>query len=101
LYVIATEPATQTVIVGQGDDLLRTSFFADRVNWISVASLDEPMRVQVKIRNKHAAADATLVPTGDPLRAEVVFDVAQRAVTPGQAAVFYQGDVVTGGGWIE
>jgi tRNA-uridine 2-sulfurtransferase len=101
LYVIATEPATQTVVVGKGDDLLRGSFFADRVNWISIERLMEPVRAQVKIRNKHVAADAKLLPTGDPYRAEVVFDNAQRAVTPGQAAVFYQGDVVVGGGWIE
>jgi tRNA-specific 2-thiouridylase len=53
----------------------------------------------VKIRNKHAGADATLYPAGDGV--EVVFDEAQRAVTPGQGAVFYDGDLVLGGGWIE
>ena len=99
--MIATEPATQTVVVGHGDDLLRRDFFADRVNWISIERLVQPTRVQVKIRNKHLAADATLVPTTDLYRTQVVFDIAQRAVTPGQAAVFYQGDVVVGGGWIE
>jgi tRNA-specific 2-thiouridylase len=101
LYVIATEPATQTVIVGKGDDLLRDSCFANDVNWISVAALEEPVRAQVKIRNKHVAAPATLHPTGDSARADVRFDTPQRAVTPGQAAVFYQGDVVLGGGWID
>jgi tRNA-uridine 2-sulfurtransferase len=69
------------------------------VNWISIAGIDGPTRAQVKIRNKHAGAAATLLPAGD--RVEVVFDVAQRAVTPGQGAVFYDGDVVLGGGWID
>jgi tRNA-specific 2-thiouridylase len=101
LYVIATNPSTQTVVVGGTDELLQPGCFTKDVNWISVDRLHEPMRVQVKIRNKHAAADATVLPTSEPLRAEVRFDARQRAVTPGQAAVFYQDDVVVGGGWIE
>jgi tRNA-uridine 2-sulfurtransferase len=101
LYVIATEPATQTVIVGGNDDLLRPSCVAKDVNWISIDRLLAPMRVEVKIRNKHTAADATIIPTGDPFRADVRFDQPQRAVTPGQGAVFYRGEVVVGGGWIE
>jgi tRNA-specific 2-thiouridylase len=101
LYVIATEPATQTVVVGRGDDLHRDSCVTKDVNWISIPRLSEPMRAQVKIRNKHVAAGATIFPSGDDNRAEVRFDDAQRAVTPGQAAVFYQGEVVAGGGWIE
>jgi tRNA-specific 2-thiouridylase len=89
------------VIVGSNDDLLRDRFFARDVNWISIAGVNTPVRAQVKIRNKHAAAPATLFATGDPARAEVVFDEPQRAVTPGQGAVFYDGDLVLGGGWIE
>jgi tRNA-specific 2-thiouridylase len=58
------------------------------------------VRAQVKIRNKHAAAPATIHPTADPGSVEVVFDEPQRAVTPGQGAVFYLGDLVLGGGWI-
>ncbi|HWC97353.1 MAG TPA: tRNA 2-thiouridine(34) synthase MnmA [Candidatus Sulfopaludibacter sp.] len=100
LYVIATDPASQRVVVGGNDDLLRDRFFAKDVNWISIAGVDTPRRAQVKIRNKHAAAAATLYATEDACRVEVVFDEAQRAVTPGQGAVFYDGELVLGGGWI-
>jgi tRNA-uridine 2-sulfurtransferase len=101
LYVISTDPASQTVVVGGNDDLLCPRFVARDVNWISIAGVDRPLRAEVKIRNKHAAAKATLYPAGEPTRVEVVFDEAQRAVTPGQGAVFYDGDLVLGGGWIE
>ncbi|HXK07508.1 MAG TPA: tRNA 2-thiouridine(34) synthase MnmA [Verrucomicrobiae bacterium] len=101
LYVIATDPASQRVVVGGNDDLLRARFFAADVNWVSIAGVGDPVRAQVKIRNKHAAAPATLYAADDPGRVEVVFDEPQRAVTPGQGAVFYAGDLVLGGGWIE
>lgn len=101
LYVIATEASSQRVIVGRNDDLMRESLTACDVNWVSVAPIHEQRRAAVKIRNKHAAAPATLIPTGNDLRLEVRFDSPQRAVTPGQAAVFYDGDLVLGGGWIE
>jgi tRNA-specific 2-thiouridylase len=103
LYVIATEPASQRVIVGRTQDLLRATLSAKDMNWISIAPPnDAPLRAQVKIRNRHAAADATISPVGnDATRIEVRFDEPQRAVTPGQAAVLYDGDLVLGGGWIE
>jgi tRNA-uridine 2-sulfurtransferase len=100
LYVIATEPETQRVIVGGHDDLLRGRFLARQVNWISIAPPGGPVRAEVKIRNKHEAAPATLLPTDSPERVEVVFDEPQRAVTPGQGAVFYDDELVLGGGWI-
>jgi tRNA-specific 2-thiouridylase len=100
LYVISTDPQTQRVVVGGNDDLLCGRFSAGRVNWISIEGVRAPVRAQVKIRNKHAAAPATLHPTADPTSVEVVFDEPQRAVTPGQGAVFYDGDLVLGGGWI-
>jgi tRNA-specific 2-thiouridylase len=100
LYVIATEPATQRVVVGRNDDLLRKRLTAREVNWVSVAEPRAPLRVEVKIRNRHVPAPATLHAM-EGARAEVVFDEPQRAVTPGQAAVFYQADRVLGGGWIE
>ena len=107
LYVIATEPASQRVIVGRNEDLLRARLSAKDMNWISIAPPISPLRAQVKIRNKHAAADATITPIGnndnnnDAARVEIRFDQPQRAVTPGQAAVLYAGDLVLGGGWIE
>ena len=101
LYVISTDPATQRVTVGSGDRLYRASLIASNVNWISWEGLATPARAQVKIRNRHEAAAATLNPTAGPDRVEVHFDEPQRAVTPGQGAVFYDGDLVLGGGWIE
>jgi tRNA-specific 2-thiouridylase len=101
LYVISTEPATQRVLVGSDSDLKRSRMIAHAVNWVSIAPVEEPRRADVKIRNKHVAASATLVPTADAARIEVRFDEGQRAITPGQAAVFYDGDLVLGGGWIE
>lgn len=100
LYVIATDPQSQRVTVGRNDELLRASLTARDVNWVSIAELHAPVRAAVKIRNRHAAAPATVYPTEDA-RVEVRFDEPQRAVTPGQAAVFYDGDLVLGGGWIE
>ncbi len=101
LYVISTEPASQRVIVGGNQALLRNKLAARQVNWVSIEAPREPRPAQVKIRNKHEAASAMLTPSCDPTRITVEFDAPQRAVTPGQAAVFYDGDLVLGGGWIE
>jgi tRNA-specific 2-thiouridylase len=101
LYVIATKPEEQVVVVGSEDELLCPRFFAKDVNWISIAPPAGPIRATVKIRNKHTPAVATLYAAGCSTRVEVVFDEPQRAVTPGQGAVFYDGSLVLGGGWIE
>ena len=100
LYVISTEPETRRVVVGRGDELLRKRLTAREMNWISIAPIEAPRRAQVKIRNRHLAAGATIAPL-DGNRIEAVFDEPQRAVTPGQAAVLYDQDTVLGGGWIE
>ncbi|MEQ1948777.1 MAG: tRNA 2-thiouridine(34) synthase MnmA [Bryobacteraceae bacterium] len=101
LYVISTEPATRRVVIGRNDDLLRASTTVRDVNWISIAAPAAPVRAEVKIRNKHVAAAATIYPLLEPGRVEIHFDETQRAVTPGQGAVFYSGELVLGGGWIE
>ncbi len=101
LYVIETNPATQRVVVGRNEQLLRGSLTTREVNWLSISQITTARRAQVKIRNKHVASPATLFPTATPERVDVRFDEPQRAVTPGQAAVFYDGDLVLGGGWIE
>jgi tRNA-specific 2-thiouridylase len=100
LYVISTDAATQRVVVGGNDELLRGRFMARQVNWISIEGITGPTGAQVKIRNKHVAAPAVLHPAAGATAVEVVFDQPQRAVTPGQGAVFYDGDLVLGGGWI-
>jgi tRNA-specific 2-thiouridylase len=101
LYVIATEPATRRVVVGANDDLLRDRAFVRDVNWISISEPAGPVRAEVKIRNRHAAAAATVEPAAGSTRVRIRFDEPQRAVTPGQGAVFYSGELVLGGGWIE
>lgn len=101
LYVISTEPATRRVVVGRGNELQTPSFTAREVNWISIPAISAPRRAEVRIRNRHVPAPATLYPVGDDTRVEVRFDEPQRAVTPGQGAVFYDGDLVLGGGWID
>jgi tRNA-specific 2-thiouridylase len=101
LYVIATDVMTQRVTVGASEQLFRSKLTANNVNWISWPDLAAPARAQVKIRHRHEAATATLYPTAKPNQVNVQFDQPQRAVTPGQGAVFYDGDLVLGGGWIE
>ena len=100
LYVIATDPKTQTVTVGSNDALLRSTLIACDINWLSWEGLAAPARARVRIRNRHVPAPATLYPLAGG-KVEVRFDEPQRAITPGQGAVFYAADLVVGGGWIE
>jgi tRNA-specific 2-thiouridylase len=87
------------VVVGSSEELYSKTLRARRVNLIAVGEIDKHMRVSVKIRHRHEPAAATLEQSGDD-EILLTFDEAQRAVTPGQAAVFYDGDLVVGGGWI-
>ena len=99
LYVTRIDAGTNTVVVGPREALDQTRFEVASVNWISGAPPAAPIRAHVQIRHRHAAAPASVAPVGDA-SARVVLDVPQPAVTPGQAAVFYDGDDVIGGGWI-
>jgi tRNA-specific 2-thiouridylase len=103
-YVADLDPATNRVIVGDADDLVTEEFEIDRVNWHPVAAsadpgYSNPIEATVKIRYSHPGTGATVTPL-DNRRAHVRLQQAQRGVTPGQAAVLYDGDIVLGGGWI-
>ncbi|HSY35372.1 MAG TPA: tRNA 2-thiouridine(34) synthase MnmA [Acidobacteriaceae bacterium] len=99
LYVLKIHPDSHKVEVGPDDQLLSTRLTANRLNWVSIPEPTQPIRVAIKIRHRHEPAPATLRVTG-PDTIEAIFDEPQRAITPGQSAVFYQGDEVAGGGWI-
>ncbi|MGA2166720.1 MAG: tRNA 2-thiouridine(34) synthase MnmA [Terracidiphilus sp.] len=99
LYVLNIDPASHRVTVGADAELATRSLRARRLNWISIPALTGPMRVRAKIRHRHEPAWAKLEPVG-PDEVLATFDEPQRAVTPGQSAVFYDGDEVVGGGWI-
>jgi tRNA-specific 2-thiouridylase len=99
LYVIQINNETRQVVVGKDEDLYSRTLRAQDVNLISRAEIGKPMRVTVKIRHKHQPAPAMIEGSGSEV--QVTFDEPQRAITPGQAAVFYDGDIVVGGGWIE
>src|SRR5437660_140230 len=96
LYVIQLKGDTRQVVVGNQDELYSRTLRVHRINLISVDELREPMRVEVKIRHRHEAAAAVIESSGQN-EILVSFDTPQRAITPGQAAVFYDGDVVVGG----
>lgn len=99
-YVIDINPQENTVVIGTDDELLDDELVASTINWISTDKLEAPRKIQAKIRYNHVPADATVYPyESDTVR--VVFKEPQRAITPGQAVVFYDDDTVVGGGWIE
>ena len=99
IYVLAIDPEENRVVVGEDDALRSVSFEMEGVNWISIAEPAAPVRAEVKIRHKHDPAPAAAVALPSQ-RARITFEQPQRAVTPGQAAVIYDGDIVLAGGWI-
>jgi tRNA-specific 2-thiouridylase len=99
LYVLAIDTTAQKVTVGPREALEKIDLDATDVNWISGRAPDGPLRVTARIRHRHKDAPATVTSLGDG-RAKAVFDAPQTAIAPGQAVVFYQDQVVVGGGWI-
>lgn len=98
-YVTAIDASNNEITIGPESELLHGGLVADRVRW-HIDPPSAPIRARVQIRYHHDAAPATIEP-GDGDAVRVRFDEPQRAITPGQAAVFYDGDIVVGGGWIE
>jgi tRNA-specific 2-thiouridylase len=106
LYVLRIEPDSRRLVVGADRELFRDSCEVEGVNWIAFERANAPLRARVKIRHRHEPATAWVELSAggeahtDSSLVRVRFDVRQRAITPGQAAVFYDGDRVLGGGWI-
>ena len=99
VYVVDIRPDTNTIVVGDDEDLLRDRLIADGVNWQSMETPAGEVRGQAKIRYRQEATPAVITP-GEPGVARVAFEHPQRAVTPGQSVVFYDGETVLGGGII-
>jgi tRNA-specific 2-thiouridylase len=100
LFVVGIDPELNRVIVGTKDELPGMSFIAGRTNWIACDYPTGPFETAARIRYRHRESPAIVTPLGDG-RVRVDFQEPQRAITPGQAVVFYDGDIVVGGGWIE
>lgn len=99
VFVVAIRPETNEIVIGENDDVFSTKLYANNINLMSVDKIEEPIRARAKIRYSHEGADCTIRMADDGLL-ECVFDEKQRAVTPGQALVIYDGDYVLGGGTI-
>src|SRR5258705_12604232 len=100
LYVVKIDVPRNQLVVGGKSELYGKSLTAKGVNWIAIVQPEQPLRANVRIRYRANEAAATIIPT-EAGRVRVEFDEAQTAITPGQAAVFYDGDALVGGGWIE
>lgn len=99
LYVVSVDAESNRVVVGDEADLSRSEFLVRDCNWIAWETPPKEFRAAARIRHRHAGATATVRP-GANETAAVILDAPARAVTPGQACVFYDGDLVLGGGWI-
>jgi tRNA-specific 2-thiouridylase len=100
LYVIGIDAGKNQVVVGDRDAAQIPEFTVQRVNWVSIAPPSAPIQAEVQIRYRSQPEAATIIPLGND-RVKVVFDQPQFSVTPGQAAVWYHGDILLGGGVIE
>lgn len=100
MFVVTINPESNTVVLGNADEVFSSSLTASDLNFISINELNDDMRVKAKIRYSAREASATISPLPDK-KAKVVFDEPQRAITPGQSIVFYDEDTVIGGGVID
>jgi tRNA-specific 2-thiouridylase len=100
LYVVGIDAGSAEVTVGPREALDRGTLTASRVNWISGETPQRAIRAHARVRYRHKEAAATITPLAGE-RAQIVFDEPQSAITPGQAVVFFDEDVVLGGGWID
>ena len=100
LYVIAIDGDKNTVVVGSREHLYERELIATNTSWITRERLDRPIEVRAKLRSRHLSSDATVLPLSGR-KVKVIFRLPQKAITPGQAVVFYQGEEVIGGGWIK
>lgn len=100
LYVTKIERLKNQIIVGEIEQLEQPEFTAKGVNWVAFDEPSEAVRAEVRVRYRHEPEPATIYALPEN-RARIVFDEPQRAITPGQATVFYRGEEVVGGGWIE
>ncbi len=100
LYVVRIDVRNNRIVVGTKSDVLKGSLIAEKVNWISIDPPSRPLKVSAKIRYNHKKASAVLSRGGNG-NVKVEFDHPQEAPTPGQAVVFYDRDIVIGGGWIK
>jgi tRNA-specific 2-thiouridylase len=99
-YVLRIDQEQNQLVIGSKSELATTECLVTQINWIRIELPDKPISVQTRIRYRHQEAESTLTPLDDE-SAKVHFSEPQYAITPGQAAVFYQGERVLGGGWIE
>ena len=99
-YVTDIDPEKNTITIGPKEGLFQDELLASKLNWISIEKTDQPLKVKAKIRYVHLEEQATVTPVNTD-EVYVKFEKPQRAITPGQIVVFYQGDVVVGAGTIE
>lgn len=100
MYVVGMDVKNNNVILGDENEVFSDKLVAYDLNFISIDTLEEPMRVKAKIRYSAKEADAVIIPI-EKDKVQIKFDIPQRAITPGQSVVFYEGDVVVGGGIIQ
>ena len=99
VFVTEIRPQTNEVVIGESQDVFGHEVYAKQLNFMGISDLTEPMEAEAKIRYNHRGAPCRIEKIGEDL-VKCTFPQAQRAITPGQALVFYQGDYVLGGGTI-